>query len=148
MTRQLPSDAGRHCDNGKTCDNVSFHDLPPIASGRLFGVIGKRWCDALPSRRAAERTIVLEGPRFYSRPRTVCFLLQEIINAPTAARRHRRVMMWNRLALIGVLVAAVGGGAARAAPGAIEPKADAALHRMSDYLSGLDTFRVETNTVD
>ena len=30
----------------------------------------------------------------------------------------------------------------------IEPKADAALHRMSDYLSGLNTFRVDTTTVD
>jgi hypothetical protein len=73
--------------------------------------------------------------------------------------------MWYRLALIGVLV---GGGAAGAADtkqgqpppesaaksaaaekaGVIEPKADAALHRMSDYLAGLKTFRVDTTTVD
>jgi hypothetical protein len=73
--------------------------------------------------------------------------------------------MWRRLGLIGLLI---GGGAAGAADtkqgqppsegaaesaaaeksGAIEPKADAALHRMSDYLSGLKTFRVETTTVD
>jgi hypothetical protein len=32
--------------------------------------------------------------------------------------------------------------------GAIDPKADAALHRMSDYLSTLKTFRVDTTTVD
>ena len=76
--------------------------------------------------------------------------------------------MWYRLALIGVLVGGVGGGAASAADteqgqpptegaakrtaaekeGVIEPKADAALHRMSDYLSSLNTFRVDTTTVD
>jgi hypothetical protein len=32
--------------------------------------------------------------------------------------------------------------------GVIEPKADAALHRMSDYLAGLKTFRMESTTVD
>jgi hypothetical protein len=32
--------------------------------------------------------------------------------------------------------------------GAIEPKADAELHKMSDYLSSLKTFRVDTNTID
>jgi hypothetical protein len=73
--------------------------------------------------------------------------------------------MWRRLGLIGLLI---GGGAAGAADskqgqappegaaqsaaaektGAIEPKADAALHRMSDYLSGMKTFRVDTSTVD
>jgi hypothetical protein len=77
--------------------------------------------------------------------------------------------MWYRLlTLIGVLVAGLGGGAASAADteqgqppaegaakrpaaekaGVIEPKADAALHRMSDYLAGLNTFRVDTTTVD
>src|SRR4051794_9093749 len=76
--------------------------------------------------------------------------------------------MWCRLALIGVLIGGVGGGAAGAAEskegqppsegaakrsaaeeeGAIDPKADAALHRMSDYVSGLNTFRVDTTTVD
>jgi hypothetical protein len=73
--------------------------------------------------------------------------------------------MLNRLALIGSLV---GGGWAVAADtkqaqpppegaaesaaaekaGAIEPKADAQLHRMSDYLASLKTFRVDTSTVD
>jgi hypothetical protein len=76
--------------------------------------------------------------------------------------------MWYRLVLIGGLVGGVGGGAASAADtkqgppaaegaakgtaaekkGVIEPKADAALHRMSDYLAGLNTFRVDTTTVD
>jgi hypothetical protein len=74
--------------------------------------------------------------------------------------------MWHRLALIGMFVGGVGGGAAAAAEtdeappegaakseapqkaGAIDPKADAALHRMSDYLAGLKTFRVDTSTVD
>ncbi len=60
--------------------------------------------------------------------------------------------MWYRLALIGVFVGGIGGGAAKSAAaekaGMIEPKADAALHRMSDYLSGLNTFRVDTSTVD
>jgi hypothetical protein len=76
--------------------------------------------------------------------------------------------MWYRLALIGVFVAGVGGSTAGAAEteqgqpppesaaksaapakqGVIEPKADAELHRMSDYLAGLKTFRVDTNTVD
>jgi hypothetical protein len=32
--------------------------------------------------------------------------------------------------------------------GVIEPKADAALHRMSDYLAGLKAFRMETTSVD
>jgi hypothetical protein len=32
--------------------------------------------------------------------------------------------------------------------GVIDPKADAVLHRMSDYLGGLQTFRVETRSVD
>jgi hypothetical protein len=71
--------------------------------------------------------------------------------------------MWYRLAAIGVFV--VGGAAGAAEPkqappegaarsaekagqGLIEPKADAQLHRMSDYLSGLDTFSVNTSTVD
>jgi hypothetical protein len=55
--------------------------------------------------------------------------------------------MWYRLALIGVLV---GGTAASATEkqGGIEPKADAALHQMSDYLGGLNTFRVDTTTID
>ena len=57
-----------------------------------------------------------------------------------------------RLALIGALVGGIGGGVAKSATaeeaGVIEPKADAALHRMSDYLSGLNTFRVDTTTVD
>src|SRR5689334_12207228 len=67
--------------------------------------------------------------------------------------------MLYRLALIGVIA---GGGAvadeakkvqpppesASQKAGAIEPKADAQLHKMSDYLSGLKTFRVETSTVD
>jgi hypothetical protein len=55
--------------------------------------------------------------------------------------------MWHRLALIGVLV----GGAAAAAEtkqGVIEPQADAQLHRMSGYLAGMNTFRVDTVTVD
>lgn len=75
--------------------------------------------------------------------------------------------MWYRLALIGGLIGGVGGAAGAAdtdqaqppAEGAakrtaaekaaaIEPKADAALHRMSDYLAGLNTFRVDTTTVD
>ncbi len=65
--------------------------------------------------------------------------------------------MWNRLALIGMLVGGAGGGVAGAQEtrpaqpppaGAIEPKADAVLHQMSDYLSGLQTFRVDTTTVD
>jgi hypothetical protein len=59
--------------------------------------------------------------------------------------------MWYRLALIGLFVGGVGGGAAGAAEteqGVIEPKADAQLHRMSDYLAGLKTFRVNTTTVD
>jgi hypothetical protein len=55
--------------------------------------------------------------------------------------------MWYRLALIGALVGGAA-GAAETKQGAIEPKADAALHRMSDYLAGLKTFRVDTNTVD
>ena len=73
--------------------------------------------------------------------------------------------MWYQLAIVGVLVGGVAGGAASAAEteqgqapaaksaagekaGAIDPKADAALHRMSDYLAGLNTFRVDTATVD
>lgn len=32
--------------------------------------------------------------------------------------------------------------------GVIDPRADAALHRMSDYLGGLRTFRVDTTSVD
>ena len=76
--------------------------------------------------------------------------------------------MWYRLALIGGPVRGIGGGAASAADtkqeqpppeaaakgataekaGVIEPKADAELHRMSDYLSSLKTFRVDTTTVD
>jgi hypothetical protein len=76
--------------------------------------------------------------------------------------------MWYRVALLGVLIGGVGGGAAMAAgtnqgqplpedaaksppagkQGVIEPKADAALHRMSDYLSGLKSFRVDSSTVD
>jgi hypothetical protein len=60
--------------------------------------------------------------------------------------------MWCRLALIGVFVGGIGGGAANSTAaeksGAIEPKADAALHRMSDYLAGLKTFSVDTSTVD
>jgi hypothetical protein len=35
-----------------------------------------------------------------------------------------------------------------AAQGVIEPKADAALKKMSDYLSGLNSFKVSTTTVD
>jgi hypothetical protein len=73
-----------------------------------------------------------------------------------------------RLALIGVLVGGVGGGPARAREttqgqpppegatksaaaekaGVIDAKADAELHRMSEYLAGLKTFRVDTTTVD
>jgi hypothetical protein len=56
--------------------------------------------------------------------------------------------MWYRLALFGVLVGAGAAGAAESNQGGIEPKADAELHRMSDYLAGLSTFRVDTSTVD
>src|SRR6185436_15144163 len=54
------------------------------------------------------------------------------------------VTMWHRLMLIGVFA----GGTASGAEGRIEPKADAELHRMSDYLAGLDTFRVDGSSVD
>jgi hypothetical protein len=65
--------------------------------------------------------------------------------------------MWSRLGLIGMLIGAGAAGAAdskqgqpegAAKSGVMEPKADAALHRMSDYLAGLKTFRVDTTTVD
>jgi hypothetical protein len=68
--------------------------------------------------------------------------------------------MWIRMAVLSVLV----GGAVwtvqakeAASPpqapeakqeGVIDPKADAALRRMSDYLAGLKSFRVEATTVD
>jgi hypothetical protein len=75
-----------------------------------------------------------------------------------------RYLRWS----IGLLIAAVGAGAASAADtkqeqgsppqgsansaatnkAAIDPKAEAALHRMSDYLGGLESFRVDTTTVD
>ncbi len=38
--------------------------------------------------------------------------------------------------------------AAKAQEGVIDPKADAVLRRMSDYLSGLKSFRVEATTID
>jgi hypothetical protein len=60
-----------------------------------------------------------------------------------------------RLVLIGALVGGGGGALAPAASGqepppagVIEPRADAALHRMSNYLAGLKTFRVDTTTID
>jgi hypothetical protein len=56
--------------------------------------------------------------------------------------------MGYRVALIAVLVGGVGGSAVAQKAGAIDPKATAELHRMSDYLSGLKTFRVDTSTVD
>jgi hypothetical protein len=40
------------------------------------------------------------------------------------------------------------GGAPSSEEGAIDPKADAALHKMSDYLTGLKSLQVETTTVD
>ena len=61
-------------------------------------------------------------------------------------------------AVIGVVVAAAVAGAAGAreakrpavpeGEGVIDPKADAALKRMSDYLSGLQSLRLETTTID
>jgi hypothetical protein len=66
--------------------------------------------------------------------------------------------MWYRVALIAMLVGGTGGGVAGAAKHgqaapmssatAIDPKADALLHQMSDYLSSLNTFRVDTVTID
>ncbi len=72
--------------------------------------------------------------------------------------------MWYRLALIGALVGGVGGGAvgfAQSKPaqlppegatgekaGGIDPKADAELHLMSDYLGGLKSFTVDSKTID
>ena len=71
--------------------------------------------------------------------------------------------MWCRLGLIGVFVGGVVAVAAEGTKGqpppegatdhaektgVIEPKADAELHRMSNYLAGLKTFRVDTSTVD
>jgi hypothetical protein len=61
--------------------------------------------------------------------------------------------------VIGVLAAgtaalARAGESAQPAPaagsneGVIDPKADAVLHRMSDYLGGLQTFRVDTTSID
>ncbi|HEX4516431.1 MAG TPA: DUF2092 domain-containing protein [Polyangiaceae bacterium] len=38
--------------------------------------------------------------------------------------------------------------AAKEDEGVIEPQADAVLHRMSDYLAGLQAFRMETTSVD
>jgi hypothetical protein len=66
--------------------------------------------------------------------------------------------MLYRLALIGFLVGGIGGAAGAVEPKqgqapsgsekAIDPKADALLHKMSDYLSSMKTFSVETSTVD
>jgi hypothetical protein len=67
--------------------------------------------------------------------------------------------MWYRLAMIGLLVGGAAGAAETNQPSTegaakstekkgIDPKADAELHKMSDYLAGLKTFRVDTNTVD
>jgi hypothetical protein len=68
--------------------------------------------------------------------------------------------MWQRLALIGAFVggAAIAAEAKQAPPeggtksteakGKIDPKADAELRKMSDYLAGMKTFRVDTTTVD
>jgi hypothetical protein len=64
--------------------------------------------------------------------------------------------MISRVAVLAMLgkVAWAGEATQPAAPateaneGVIEPKADAVLHRMSDYMTGLKTFKVETTTVD
>lgn len=59
-------------------------------------------------------------------------------------------MRW-QLGLIGTLIGAGAVGTAEATegqPGVIEPRADAELHRMSNYLAGLNSFRVDTSTVD
>jgi hypothetical protein len=64
--------------------------------------------------------------------------------------------MISRVAVLAVLggVAWAGEASQPAAPategneGVIDPKADAVLHRMSDYMSGLKTFKVDTTTVD
>src|SRR4051812_395405 len=76
-------------------------------------------------------------------------------------RRHEEMMMLLRttmiLASVFVGTAAWAGSEHGATPapasGAerevrIDPRADAALHRMSDYLAHLETFRVDTTSVD
>ena len=150
MTREHPAHAGRHCENGKARRNISFHDYPRITSGRLLGVIGKFVSANRPPRLAAERIVEV-------RRRTRA---GSLLAGMGDERTNRRMTMWYRLALIGGLVGGIGGGAASAADtkqeqpppeaaakgataekaGVIEPKADAALHRMSDYLSGLKTL--------
>ena len=41
MTRELPSHAGRHCENGKSCCNMPLHNCLLMTSDRLIGIIGK-----------------------------------------------------------------------------------------------------------
>ncbi len=52
--------------------------------------------------------------------------------------------MMMRVALIGAMLA----GTAFAEEGVIDPRADAQLRKMSDYLSQMQSFRVDTTTVD
>src|SRR5262249_37443947 len=78
--------------------------------------------------------------------------------APTHVRRtpmlHRQKMILGILGLMVPAAWAIEPSEQKAAPpqaqkeGVIDPKADAELRRMSDYLNGLKTFRVETTTID
>jgi hypothetical protein len=53
-----------------------------------------------------------------------------------------------RAALIGAVVSGVAWAGGTPNEGVIDPKADVQLQRMSDYLSGLESFRVDTTTID
>src|SRR6187551_3000674 len=60
-------------------------------------------------------------------------------------------MVFATIVLLGGAVGANergGGQPPASSEGVIDPKADAALRRMSDYLAGLKSFQVDTTTVD
>jgi len=59
-----------------------------------------------------------------------------------------RPLLGALLGLVFVADARTNLAAAKEEESVIEPQADAALHRMSDYLAGLKAFRIETTTVD
>lgn len=58
--------------------------------------------------------------------------------------------MWFRVAIATLLLGGIAGatGTTSSKEGVIDPKADAALRRMSDYVGKLQSFRVDATTVD
>ncbi len=105
MTRELPSHAGHHCENGQTCCNLPFHDELPSSLEALV----------VPSH-AALISAESVGSRRVARERTLHDGEEEIAAHPGREPKKERIMLRKRLAAMFMSALRHRTGAAFAAP--------------------------------